>query len=121
MTGILRDLTGRRSPGLIAQAHEPEPQPEPLEPPQPAPAPALAPPAHEEPQPGDLVLWHDGSTGIVALARASWIEPGEALVFRHLEQAHHGAPSWLVEAGSLVAEHTQPDGAVVFRYRGSLG
>lgn len=82
--------------------------------------PTPLPPTRQDPEVGDLVVWHDGSTGIVAHVRESWIDPGEAVVYRHAEQAHPGAQTYMVEAGSLVADHALPTGATVFTYRGSL-
>lgn len=141
MTGFLRDFTGRRSAGLIAHGTEPgegraapclgghsfpiagaecvlcgEPRfgDDPEAPPTPLP------PERQEPDVGDRVTWQDGSTGIVAHVREPWIEPGEAVVYRHAELAHPGGPTYMVEAGSLVADHTLPTGETVFTYRGSL-
>ena len=73
-----------------------------------------------DPLPGDRVRWHDGTFGVVDLVAASWLDPGEAVVYRDEAQAHPGAPTWCVEAGSLVAEAPDEAGAVLFVYRGSL-
>ena len=131
MSGFLRDLAGKRSDGLVAPSDDPEAaewerlnaegvstfdftEAERL-----ADEMRLAIGRHD-PLPGDLVEWHDGTWGVVAIVDAPWLEPGEAVVYRHEDQAHGGAPSWCVEAGSLVACFAHPDGRQVFTYRGSL-
>ena len=55
-----------------------------------------------------------------AIISAPWLEPGEAIVYRHEGAAHAGAPSWCVEADSLTAAEVLADGRVQFTYRGSL-
>lgn len=130
MSGFLRDLTGKRSAGLIGPAHDPELA---------AMEAALAVPAEvdvtgadrladelraalvrNEPLPGDRVAWHDGTFGVVAIVSAPWLDPGETVVYRHEEAAHGGAPSWCTEPGTLTAAEVLADGRVEFTYRGSL-
>ena len=129
MSGFLRDFAARRSEGLVGPDHDPEL----AEWEEAASRPAYdeAPAAEEaermraaltrhDPLPGDRVRWHDGTFGVVHLVAASWLDPGEAVVYRDEAQAHPGAPTWCVEAGSLVAEPPDEAGAVLFVYRGSL-
>lgn len=130
VTGFLRDFGGKRSAGLIGPSRDPELA---------AMDAALAVPVEadtaeadrliaelkaalmrNEPLPGDRVAWHDGTYGVVAIIAAPWLDPGEALVYRHEEAAHAGAPSWCVEADSLTAAEVLADGRVEFTYRGSL-
>ena len=131
MSGFLRDLTGKRSAGLVAPSDDPElAEWERVAAEGPVDydfteADRLADElraviGRHDPLPGDRVLWHDETWGVVAIVDAPWLEPGEAVVYRHEDQAHGGAPSWCVEAGSLVARYALPDGRQAFTYRGSL-
>lgn len=129
MTGFLRDFGGKRSAGLVGPSHDPElaemeavlaaddadtAEADRLI------AELKASLVRNEPLPGDRVAWHDGTYGTVAIIAAPWLGPGEALVYRHEEAAHAGAPSWCIEAGSLTAAEVLADGRVEFTYRGSL-
>ncbi len=145
MTGFLRDFAAKRPEGLVGPdlpgPEHPDENPHPRWPIEPlcctfhypvdrpaydeAPAVELAERmraalTRHDPLPGDRVRWHDGSFGVVHLVAASWLDPGEAVVYRDEAQAHPGAPTWWVEAGSLVAEAPDEAGAVLFVYRGSL-
>lgn len=84
-------------------------------------------PAPEAPSVGDLVRFHDGTLGQIATTDAYWLEPGEVHVYRDYRRPTIGAPTWMLEAGTLAPsgtvavvitgdEHTR----YVWTYTGSL-
>ena len=92
-----------------------------------APADELEMPAPDAPSVGDLVRWHDGTLGQIARTDASWLDPGEAHVWRSRLTPWPGAPSWVIEADTLAPSGPMPvviDGdehtVYVWTYTGSL-
>lgn len=92
-----------------------------------APADELEMPTPDTPSVGDLVRWHDGTLGQIASTDAPWLEPGEVHAYRDFRHPTIGAPTWMLEAGTLAPSGPEPvviDGdertVYVWTYTGSL-